>query len=135
MTTVFSPKMHWARESVFQMLSVFAGKPLLIGHVGGKTSFDARSRTIDRRVVWYVVGACSLVDTFAPVSPTVSPSVGAVSSVATNSVVVVSRGGRVSTGGSVLLADVPMVAGARGVSSSGRVGSAGVVDVMAEITL
>ena len=52
-----SLKMHWAREPVFQMLSVMAGKLLSIGHVGGKTSFAARSWMIDRMVVWKVVGA------------------------------------------------------------------------------
>ena len=77
------------------MLSDMEGKPLSIGHVGGKTSFAARSRTIDRMIVWKVVCVCLLVVMSAPVALAVSPPVGSVSGVVTVFAVVVSRAGKV----------------------------------------
>ena len=124
MTTVFSQRMHWAKEPVFHMLSVSAGNPLFSGHVRGMTPFVARSWTIDQMVVWKVVGAGSLVVTLAVVSlvVTICAFVGGVS-----------IGIRFGAGGSVLFANVPVaLAGAIG-SSAGRVGSSGGVDVMVEM--
>ena len=77
---------------MFQMLSEMEGKPLLTGQVGGKTSFAARSRTVDRMVVWNVVRVCSVLVVSVPValaslSPVVSDSVGSA-----RFVIVVSRG-------------------------------------------
>ena len=68
-------------------------------------------------------------DTFALVSLAVSPSVSSELPVAT----VVSRGGKVSAGVSVLLANVPVALVGVGGLSARRVGSSVGVDVMVEM--
>ena len=92
---MFSPKMHWAWVPALQMLSVAAGKPLSIGHVGGIMPSVARFWTIYQMVVWKVVGAGSLLVTIAVFATAVTIAVCV-------SAGVVAIGGRLSDGGLVL---------------------------------
>jgi len=123
--------MHWVRVPVLQMLSVLAGKPLSSGHVGGSMPFVARFWTIDRMVVWKVVGACRLVVTIAVFAAAATIAVFAAAGV-------VKIGGRIGAGGPVLLFIVPVALAGSGGLGAGRVGSVGVgipggVDVMVEM--
>ena len=47
-TTVLSPRMHWARVPVLQMLSVLAGRPLSSSQVSGRLLAAVRFWTTDR---------------------------------------------------------------------------------------
>ena len=110
------------------MLSEMEGKPLLIGQVGGKTLFAARSRTIDRMVVWNVVHGCSVLVVSAPVTLASLSLVVSDSAGSARFAVVASQGGNVGAVASA--GTVPVVMAGGGGLLTLWSGSSGGGDVM-----